>query len=101
MGDEFPAVLRQIKRSKSSKKLGNRNDESKYVLIIGSYTGTGATYNELKTLFETDNIQVILEQEIEQVEVPTYVKSFSIDPLQLTGLQKSLKLLKEVPIDCL
>lgn len=53
IGDDFPSVLRQMKKLKAN------------ILIIGSYQGKGASFEELKLFFKNENIQVVLESDIE------------------------------------
>jgi hypothetical protein len=54
LGDDYPAVLRQIKQAM---KLAGTYDAT---LIIGSYTGIGASFELLKTIFTASHINVIL-----------------------------------------
>lgn len=52
MGDDFPAVLRQVKASNCD------------VVIVGLYTGEGATWDQVCAMFKTSDVSVILESEI-------------------------------------
>jgi hypothetical protein len=58
MGDDYPAVLRQIKASRFW-----RNGIS--ALVIGTYTGVGATLDQVRRMFEASGIRVLMVSEIE------------------------------------
>jgi hypothetical protein len=67
IGDDFPAVLRQIKNNGSN------------VLIIKKYTGTGASYKEFKHFFESQHRTVLKQSEIEAIQVPEFDEIISIE----------------------
>ena len=100
MGDDFPAVLRQIKVNKKRVIEKNRPYVVKaaWVLVIGAYTGQGATFEEVKKLFNTENIYVVLEQEIEGVQLPQYEPKITIESLEIGELQESLKIVEKEKI---
>jgi hypothetical protein len=52
IGDDYPAILRQMHNNKS------------FVLITERYTGKGATLEQFKKIFAASNIQVIFLHEI-------------------------------------
>lgn len=54
MGDDFPSVLRQMRRLRAS------------VLVIGAYTGRGASEPQMRAMFEASGITVVFVQEIEE-----------------------------------
>lgn len=98
MGDDFPAVLRQIKMNKKQVKEHYRYHDFRptLLLVIGTYTGQGATFEEVKALFKTENINVVLEQEVEDVQLPEYRKKLTHEFLDLPELQESLKMINEI-----
>ena len=53
MGDDFPAVMRQMKASACQ------------LLYLGAYTGAGATYEQMKAMFKASRMYVLSHAEIE------------------------------------
>jgi len=64
VGDDFPAVLRQMKASKAN------------MLVIREYTGTGVTFDEFKQFFVSQGVRVFIEKDINQVTLPEYDEHF-------------------------
>ncbi len=60
MGDDYPAVLRQIKKYIRDNGYGGGG-----VLLVGEYTGSGASLEEVRQFFELSNIVVVLASEVE------------------------------------
>ena len=61
LGDDFPAVLRQIK-SNSEVNVGRGRKEplgGEKVLIIDEFTAQGATFEQVKKVFELSNITLL------------------------------------------
>lgn len=58
LGDDYPAVLRQIKARKE-------NYDAYKVLLIREYTGVGATLAQVKQIFSLSGIKLILRSEVE------------------------------------
>jgi hypothetical protein len=52
VGDDYPAVLRQMKRTNSN------------VLFVGSYTGVGATREQFIKTTATADIRVVFESDL-------------------------------------
>jgi hypothetical protein len=52
IGDDYPAVLRQMKRTNSD------------ILFVDSYTGRGATEEQFIKTLETANIRVVFARDI-------------------------------------
>lgn len=67
VGDDFPAVLRQIKNNKSN------------VVIIKEYTGVGASYEEFKQFFESQERVVLKQSDIGKIVVPEFDKIISLE----------------------
>lgn len=74
LGDDYPAVLRQIKQSKEHYYRPIKNHyldtprvafKAQYVLIVGTYQGDGATWNEVVKIFALADIKAILMSDIE------------------------------------
>jgi hypothetical protein len=54
MGDDYPSVMRQMARLRSK------------VLVLGTYTGRGASEPQMRAMFKANGITVIFLQEIEE-----------------------------------
>ncbi len=67
VGDDFPAVLRQMKTSGAN------------ILVIKEYTGTGASFEEFKRFFTSQDMKIFSEQEIEQVTIPVFNEFFEFE----------------------
>lgn len=67
IGDDYPAVLRQIQRNKS-----------KY-LLIRAYNGVGATTEQFVQFFKTQGIQVIFESDVDAVQLPRFDREFTLE----------------------
>lgn len=63
LGDDWPTVLRQIKRR------GRERGEI-HTLVYGEYTGTGATLEQVVAIFMTDRIRTVSMTSIEQAQLP-------------------------------
>ncbi len=78
VGDDYPGVLRQIQRYKQIPEYPNdrtsslkRYEDSKFILLIRSYTGIGATEGQFVQYFKTQGVQVVFESDIDAVELIT------------------------------
>lgn len=62
LGDDYPAVLRQMRNQR-------RGPEAYFarvwILLVGEYTGTGATLEQVRQVFAASGIKVVLAAEIE------------------------------------
>lgn len=76
VGDDFPAVLRQLKADRSN------------VLVLREYTGSGASWDEFVNFFASQGITVVLEADIEEVVVPKFDLRLRVDLREL-GLVQS------------
>jgi hypothetical protein len=61
MSDDYPAVLRQIKANKDSLR-----EHGEILLIVGEYTGIGATWEDVKMIFKSSGIKAILMSDIHE-----------------------------------
>lgn len=75
IGDDFPSVLRQMKKSGSN------------TLVLQEYGGVGATWDEFVEYFSSQGFKVVLETAIDGVQIPSYdtilqvpVEKFVIPP---------------------
>jgi len=60
VGDDFPAVLRQLKADNSN------------VLVLQVYSGTGASWDEFVRYFASQGIRVVLAAGIDAVDLPKF-----------------------------
>ena len=67
LGDDFPAVLRQIKANSVINIGRGRKQElqGKKILLIDEFTAVGATLEQVKKVFELSDINLLTFQEIE------------------------------------
>jgi hypothetical protein len=56
LGDDYPAVMR---------KMNSRRITDKNALVIGAYTGIGATLDQVRRMFAASGIRVLMVSEIE------------------------------------
>jgi hypothetical protein len=68
---DFPAILRQIKRAREGKfhpRGGIIEAPAEHVvLLIGEYTGVGATKDEFVAMFAASNIKVVMLGQVEEM----------------------------------
>lgn len=64
VGDDYPAILRQIKRLGRTAKYDYGEDTRFNVLLVGSYTGVGATKEQFVQIFKLSDITVIFADEL-------------------------------------
>lgn len=73
MGDDYPAVMRQIKANynrismPSSRYVSAR--QGALCLVLGKYSGIGATFDQVKTMFATEGITIVEELSVDAVQV--------------------------------
>ena len=58
VGDDYPAVLRQMRRNRAE------------YLLIRSYTGVGVTQEQFIQFFESQGITVVFESDVDAVQLP-------------------------------
>jgi hypothetical protein len=78
ISDDYPAILRQMKASMPI----DRNYYAKnifYILLVGNYTGIGATRKEFIDFFETQGYKVIFIDEIENIKLPEFDRELILD----------------------
>lgn len=78
IGDDFPSVLRQMKASMPI-RFGYEDNRNKRCLLVGSYTGEGATKEQFIQFFQSQNFNVIFPSDITNVVLPKYEEEFQFD----------------------
>jgi len=66
VGDDYPVVLRRMKTARV------------HALLIGEYTGTGATWEQLVKVFALSGIGVVLLEDVERVDVPPCLREIPV-----------------------
>lgn len=80
ISDDFPSVLRQMKASMPIRFNENNYLVTRYyLLLVGKYTGIGASISEFREYFKTQGYIVIFEDEISDIDIPSYDKHFIFD----------------------
>lgn len=64
IGDEFPAVLRQIKAAYARRFQPGRPTVGNPILFLEEYVGQGATLEQFIAVFEADGIRVVFLDEV-------------------------------------
>ena len=77
ISDDFPAVLRQMKASMPVERGSQR--QKFYILLIGSYTGIGATKEEFMEYFDTQGYKVIFEKDVDNLILPEIDLELKLD----------------------
>ncbi len=78
IGDDFPSVLRQMKASMPIKQ-SDSIQKTINCLLVGEYTGEGATKEQFQQFFETQKYKVIFASEIGQVKLPLIEEDFHLN----------------------
>ena len=83
VGDDYPSVMRQIQANKSKV---DKNRNAVYVLLYDNFCATGASLEEVQTMFTNNNIAMVSFAQIDSIpddderfscfskEVPAYVQ---------------------------
>lgn len=86
VGDDYPAILRAMKAVRARQ------------LLVGEYTGTGATWNELVRVFELSGITAVLLDDVENTEpLPMQVEIRSMSRQEAEAVV--LKICNELTIE--
>lgn len=80
IGDDFPSVLRQMKASMPV-KYDYEDSRDVKCLLVGTYTGVGATKEQFVQFFQSQKYRVIFASEIDQVILPEYETQFKFSDL--------------------
>ena len=73
VGDDFPAVLRQMKLDHSN------------ILVLQTYSGTGASWKQFLEYFKSQKIRVALESDIDHVVLPRYDEKLKVNVDELAS----------------
>jgi hypothetical protein len=65
MGDDYPAVLRQMLNQRQAYCYVNPDFRRVPLLGQGGYRGSGATFEQVKRIFGASNIKIVLLKEVE------------------------------------
>jgi len=76
ISDDFPAVLRQMKAAMPIKRYANKTF---YILLIGSYTGLGATEEEFIQYFNSQGYYVVFEKQLNEIRLPESCTELRLD----------------------
>ncbi len=76
IGDDFPAVLRQMKASMPITYDDYRKSKC---LLVGTYTGVGATKEQFVQFFQSQKYKVVFASDIDNIKLPNYEDKFQLD----------------------
>jgi hypothetical protein len=76
IGDDYPSILRQIK---ASMPVQYEHPQIKHCLLVGTYTGVGATKEQFVQFFQSQKYKVIFESDINNVQLPPFEEEFQFD----------------------
>lgn len=77
VGDDFPAILRQMNASMKKSRSAGLN-ASKYILLVGDYTGTGATKEEFVQFFNSQGFKVVFQNQVETTVLPEFESELNL-----------------------
>ena len=72
VGDDYPAILRQIRRAAEGNYSQVIATVKRLFLLIGTYTGKGATEQQFRDFFKSQGVTVIFDDEVDAVELPAF-----------------------------
>jgi hypothetical protein len=99
IGDDYHAVLNQISNRREMNKMHFKQKASqnvRYLLVIGAYDGTGVSFENFKSIFTNEDIEVVLETDIDNVKIPNIENDFRISPFEIPALNEIFKDLDSV-----
>lgn len=99
IGDDYHTVLNQIsnRREQNKKYIQQKRSQNvRYLLVIGAYDGTGVSYENFKSIFTNEDIEVVLETDIDNVKIPNMENDFRISPFEIPALNEIFKDLDSV-----
>lgn len=79
VSDDFPAILRQMKASMPVKLTDDSQRQNFYILLIGNYTGTGATIEEFIEYFDTQGYKVVFQNDLDNFKLPEIDIEITLD----------------------
>lgn len=69
VGDDFPAVLRQMKASMPVQR-SSVHSTNYFLLLVGRYTGTSVTQEDFILYFQSQGYRVVFENDIDNCNLP-------------------------------
>lgn len=99
IGDDYHTVLNQISKRREMNKVHFKQKGSqsvKYLLVIGAYDGTGVNFENVKSIFKNEDIEVVLEKDIDNVKLPKIERDFRICPFEIPALNEIFNILDSV-----
>jgi hypothetical protein len=99
IGDDYHTVLNQIsnRREKNKTYIKQKSSQNvKYILVIGVYDGTGISFEHVKKIFRNEEIDIVLEQDIMNVNLPNIENNFTISPFEIPALNEIFNILDSV-----
>lgn len=99
IGDDYHTVLNQILNRREMNKLHFKQKASqtvRYLLVIGAYDGTGVSFENVKSIFKNEDIDVALEKDINNVNLPKIERDFRISPYEIPALNEIFNILDSV-----
>ncbi|MBE1426957.1 hypothetical protein H4684_003641 [Desulfomicrobium macestii] len=91
IGDDYHMVLNQIsnRREQNKKNIQQKRSQTvRYLLVIGAYDGTGVNFENVKKIFNNEEIDVVLEKDIDNVKLPKIESDFRISPFEIPALNE-------------
>ncbi len=91
IGDDYHMVLNQIsnRREQNKKNIQQKRSQTvRYLLVIGAYDGTGVSFENVKKIFNNEEIDVVLEKDIDNVKLPKIESDFRISPFEIPALNE-------------
>ncbi|SFM13959.1 hypothetical protein SAMN05421830_11615 [Desulfomicrobium norvegicum] len=99
IGDDYHAVLNQIsnRREMNETHIKQKTSQNvRYILVIGAYDGTGVSFENVKRIFKTEELDVVLEKDIDDVKLPKIERDFRISPFEIPALNEIFNILDSV-----
>lgn len=99
IGDDYHTVLNQIsnRREMNETHIKQKTSQNvRYILVIGVYDGTGVSFENVKSIFENEEIDVVLEKDIDSVKLPKIESDFRISPFEIPALNEIFIILDSV-----
>ena len=99
IGDDYHTVLNQIsnRREMNETHIKQKTSQNvRYILVIGTYDGTGVSFENVKKIFKNEKIDVVLEKDIDSVKLPKIESDFRISPFEIPALNEIFKILDSV-----
>ena len=99
IGDDYHTVLNQISNRREMNKMHFKQNASqtvRYILVIGAYDGTGVSFENFKSIFKNEDIEVVLEKDIDNGNLPNIEIDFRISPFEIPALNEIFNALDSV-----